>query len=145
MVQNLGGDEHAFAGVERVVDDRVGCANKLGHAACGLVERVSLRDAVAGVVRDFEQSVCHAVERFGGEGLRDAEFARLGILVEVGFADDVGHTRLDDLQAVRLEIVLDVVVGPGMEVQQVFSHDEHLRARVRAVVANGSHDGHGSR
>ena len=31
-------------------------------------------------------------------------------------------------------------VGAGVEVQQVFADDEHLRARVRAVVAHARHD-----
>ena len=139
-MQDFAGDEHAFAGVERVVNDGVGRFHKLGHAAGGFVERVGLGDAVTHVVRAFEQLVGDAVERLGGGRLRNVELARLGVLVEVRFANDVGHARFDDFQAVRFEVRLDVAVGAGVEVQQVFADDEHLRARVRAVVAHARHD-----
>ena len=102
MMQDLAGDEHAFARVERVVDDGVAFAHELGHAACGLVERVGLRDAVADVVRDLEHVVRDRVPRFLPDRARDAVLLFLRVLVEVRLPDDVGHARFDDLEPVAL-------------------------------------------
>ena len=47
MVDDLAGDQHAFTRVERVVDHRVAALDQLGHARCGLVERMRRCNAVA--------------------------------------------------------------------------------------------------
>lgn len=60
--------------------------------------------------------------------------AGLRVLVGVALADDVGHAGLHDLEAVALEVALDLVVGAGMEVEQVLADDEDARPRAGAVV-----------
>ena len=67
------------------------------------------------------------------------EFTRLGILVEIRFANHVGHARLDDLEAVSFKIRLNVAIGARVEVEQVLTHDEHRRARVASVVLHVVH------
>jgi len=141
MMQNLAGNQHAFAGVERVVDNRVARLHQLGHAAGRLVQRMRGGDAVAHVVAVLEQPVRDAQKRLLAQRLAHAIFLHLGILVEIRLADDVGHARLDDLEAVVLEVLLHVVVGAGVEVQQVFAHDEHARAQFAAIVFHLVHDG----
>ena len=43
LMQNLGGDEHAFPGVEGVMDDWVARLHEIAHAAWRLIERVLMR------------------------------------------------------------------------------------------------------
>ena len=45
LMQNLGGDEHAFPGVEGVMDDWVARLHKIAHAAWRLIERVRFANA----------------------------------------------------------------------------------------------------
>ena len=138
-MQDLAGDEHAFARVERVVDDGIARAHQIGHATGWLVERVRARDAVAHVVGHVEHVVRDRVPCLFPDGARDEVFFLLCVLVEVCLPDDVGHARLDDLEPVVLQVQLDVVVGAGVEVQQVLANDEHLRLAVGAVVRDLLH------
>ena len=121
------------------MDDGVALAYQVGHAAGRLIERVRARDAVAHVVGHVEHVVRDGVPRLLLEGARDAVLLFLRVLVEVRLPNDVGHARLDDFESVALQVQLDVVIGAGMEVQQVLTDDEHLRLAVRAVVRNLLH------
>ena len=138
-MQDLAGDEHAFARVERVVDDGIARAYQIGHATGWLVERVRARDAVAHVVGHVEHVVRNRVPRLLLDRARDAVLLFLCMLVEVRLPDDVGHASLDDLEPVVLQVQLDVVVGARVEVQQVLANDEHLRLAVRTVVRDFLH------
>ena len=122
-----------------MVDDGVARAYQVGHAAGRLVERVRARDAVAHVVGHVEHVVRDRMPRLLLDGARDAVLLFLRVLVEVRLPDDVGHARLNDLEPVALQVQLDVVVGAGMEVQQVLADDEHLRLAAGAVVRDLLH------
>ena len=139
LMQNLGGDEHAFPGVEGVMDDWVARLHEIAHAAWRLIERVRFANAVAHIMRMLEKRVCHAIEGNVRSGPGHMEFTRLGILVEIRFANHVGHARLDNLEAVPFKIRFNVAIGARMEVEQVFAHDEHRRARVASVVLHVVH------
>ena len=141
VVHDLGGDEHALAGVEGVVDHLVAGARHVAQARRALVEGMCAGNAVTGVVRQVEDLVCHAPPGLLQHGLVELVLAHLGVHVEVGLLDDVAHLGLDDLHAVALQIELDVAVGAGVEVEQVLAHDEHARAGVRAVVGHLVHLG----
>ena len=121
------------------MDDGVACAYQIRHATGRLIERVRARDAVAHVVGHVEHVVRDRVPRLLLEGARDAVLLFLRVLVEVRLPDNVGHARLDDFESVALQVQLDVVIGTGMEIQQVLTDDEHLRLAVHAVVRNLLH------
>ena len=65
-------------------------------AACGLVGRVSLRDAVRVSCAISNSRFATRLNALVARAC-ETEFARQGILVS-RFADDVGHARLDDLR-----------------------------------------------
>ena len=97
------------------------------------------RDAVAHVVGHVEHVVRDGVPRLLLEGARDAVLLFLRVLVEVRLPNDVGHARLDDFESVALQVQLDVVIGAGVEIQQVLTDDEYLRLAVRTVVRDFLH------
>lgn len=61
-------------------------------------------------------------------------FPNLGIQNEVNLSNDIGHPGFDDLKAVPLQIILDIVIRPRMEVQKILAHDQNLRPAVTAVI-----------
>ena len=139
VVQDLGGDQHALAGVKGVVDDGVAGPDDVLHPRGLVVERVPLGNGVGQGVGRVERLVGGAVPQLFAQGLGDVVFLDLGVHVEVGLADDVGHPGLDDLKAVGLQILLDVVVGAGVEVEQVLAHDQDGGPGSAAVVFHRLH------
>lgn len=112
----IAADENALAGVKGVGDDGVALFGQLLDAGRLLVEGVVGGDAVGHVVGHVEDVVGGGVEELLAHGPVHVLLLDLAVLVEVGLLDDVGHAGLHDLKAVFLQIVLDVVVGAGVEV-----------------------------
>ena len=129
LLEDLRRNEHALARIERMVKHLVRLLNKLRHARWGLVQRVRAGDAVAAIVRELKEMVRDSVPRALAERQVHVVLPRLGMLVEIAFANHVRHARLDDLEAVLLKVALNLVVGARMEVEQVLAHDQHRRTR----------------
>ena len=134
LLQDLRRDEDPLPGVEGVVDDRVAHLRQLRHARRPLVEREVPRDSVDKGEGGREEPVRDGVPGALARGDVHMVLAGLRVLVGVALADDVGHAGLHDLEAVALEVALDLVVGAGMEVEQVLADDEDTRPRAGAVV-----------
>ena len=60
----------------------------------------------------------------------------LRILGKIGLPDYIRHMSLNNLETVLLQVTLDVVVCPRMEIQQIFSHNQYLGALPATVIGN---------
>ena len=69
-------------------------------------------------------------------------FFYLGIFVKVNLPDHVRHPCLDDLKAVFLQISFNIMIRARMEIQKIFSNDQHPRFLPGPVIPDGIHHMH---
>ena len=139
MVQNLCGNQNALTSIEGVVNDRVACLHQFGHTARRCIQRVRLGNFVGSIMRQLEEGIGYRIVQLGGKRAMHLVFTLLRSLVEVRFANNIGHACFDDLQPVVFQIQLHIVVCTGMEIQEVLAHDQHGGARLASVVFYGKH------
>jgi len=132
MVDNFTRDKHALTCIKGVVDDGVAVHHQLGQTDGPLVQGVRPGNGVGQIVGQIENGVYRIEPQLFAQGLFQAVLPDLGALVEVALLDDVGHFGFDDLEAVALQIQLNVVVGAGVEVEQILAHNKDLRSGLPA-------------
>ena len=77
------------------------------------------------------------------EGFFQLIFPILHIPAKVGFLDHIRHLCLDDLKSVFFQICFNVMIGTGMEIQKVLSHNQNRRLSDRSVILYLFHDLYG--
>ena len=142
-LNDLGGNQDSLTGVIGTGNDRVACPGDICQLCGRLKQRMLSGDRGDKVVGSIEDLLDQIQISSLNNGFFDPVIFRLFTADKIGLLDDIRHLGLDDLKTVFLQIILNIVVGARMEIEQILTDDQDSWPGIGTIIGHFLHEADG--